>query len=255
MKRTESGVCEQISDYTSLMRMAWCAVALMICGSVSGQTHSTFDLPGSLELVDRPSVATPVEAMLVSLHPLERGYDIQAQPDRDGRFVLKNVRPGRYSLTLPFPGRIRTFANDSKELAPDGFELSSSDRGPLRIVVSLKTSILSVKARGLPNESGSVIVLLAPADPYLTLRESCISNALTAPQTTFRFVPPGKYRLFIVDSQFQGDIAAYAPRFHDFLKNHSTQVEVSEEGETKATATYVGGETIKHAVREVDPIR
>jgi hypothetical protein len=246
---------QPISDYTLLMRIACCAVALVICGSVSGQTHSTFDLRGRLELVDRPPEATPVEAMLVSLHPLGRGYDIQAQPDRDGRFVLKNVSPERYSLTLPFPGRIRIFANGSRELAPDGFELSSSDGGPLRIVVSLKTSILSVKVRGLPNESGSVIVLLAPADPYLTLRESCISNALTEPQTTIRFVPPGKYRLFIADSQFQSDIAAYAPRFRDFLKDHSTQVEVSEEGETKATATYVDGETIKQAVREVGPIR
>lgn len=246
---------QAISDYTSLMRIACCAVALMICGSVSGQTYSTFDLRGRLELVDRPSEATPVEAMLVSLHPLERGYNIQAQPDREGRFVLKNVRPERYSLTLPFPGRIRTFANGSKELTPDGFELSSSDRGPIRIVVSLKSSILSVETRGLPNESGSVIALLAPADPYLTLRESCISNPLTAPQTTFRFVPPGEYRLFIVDSQFQSDVAAYAPRFRDFLKDHSTQVEVSAEGEAKATATYVDGETIKQAVREIGPIR
>jgi len=78
---------------------------------------------------------------------------------------------------------------------------------------------------------------------------------LTEPQTTFRFVPPGEYRLFIIDSQFQNDIAEYAPRFRDFLKDHSTQVEVSEEGETKATATYVDGETIKQAVREVGPIR
>jgi len=134
------------------MRIACCAVALMICSTLSGQTHSTFDLGGRLELADRPSEATPVEAMLVTLHPLEPSYDIQAQPDRDGRFVLKNVRPGRYSLTLPFPGRIRTFANGSKELAPDGFDLSSSDSGPLRIVVSLKTSVLSVKTRGLSNE-------------------------------------------------------------------------------------------------------
>ena len=92
---------------------------------LTGRTPPTFELLGYLELVDRPPEATPVEAMMVSLHPLVLDYDVQARPDRDGKFVLKNVKPGRYSLTLPFPGRIRMFAIGSKELArwvPIGFE-------------------------------------------------------------------------------------------------------------------------------------
>lgn len=132
------------------MRFACCTVALVACALASGQTPPTFDLPGSLELVDLPPEATPVEAMMVSLRPLVLGYEIQAWPDRNGKFVLKNVKPGRYSLTLPFPGRIRTFAIGSKELAPDGFELNSSDVGSLRIVVSEKTTKVSVKVGGYP---------------------------------------------------------------------------------------------------------
>jgi hypothetical protein len=93
------------------MRFACCAVLLLAYGLVTGRTQPTFDLPGHLELVDRPPEATPVEAMMVSLHPLVLDYDVQARPDRDGKFVLKNVKPGRYSLTLPFPGRIRTFCH------------------------------------------------------------------------------------------------------------------------------------------------
>jgi hypothetical protein len=221
----------------------------------SAQTGSSFNLRGTIELVDLPPQATPIEAMLVSFHPLAPGYEIQAQPDRDGKFLLKNVKPEHYSLMLPFPGSIRSFTSGSKELAPDGFELSSSDRGPLRIVVSLKTSTLAVDARGLPVASGILVVLLVPADPYLTLRLSCTYNRLTGSQTTFRFVPLGKYRVFLADEKFQSDIAAYAPRFPDFLKNYSTPVEVSEEGEAKATATYVDGETITQAVRNAGPIR
>jgi hypothetical protein len=227
--------------------------ALMICGSASGQR--TFDLRGRLELVDRPPEATPVEAMLVSFHPLAGGYDLQVTPDHDGKFVLKNVRPGRYSLTLPFPGRIRTFSNGSSELDPDQFDLSSSDPGPLRIVASLKTSTLYVTARGVPDKSQKVIALLAPADHYLTLRLSCFSAPLKEPRTTFPFIPPGHYRLFIADSQFGSEITAYAPRFANFLKDHSTSLEVQEDGETKATATYVDGETIRRAVLEAGPIR
>ena len=221
---------------------------------VTGRTPPTFDLPGYLELVDRPAEATPVEAMMVSLHPLVLDYDVEARPDRDGKFVLKNVKPGRYSLTLPFPGRIRTFAIGSKELAPDGFRLDSSDAGPLEIVVSLKTSIVSVKVRGFPSQRGDIVAMLAPADPYLTLRESCSFNTLAEPWTTFRWVPPGKYRIFIIDSQFQSDVAAYAPRFADFLKDQATPVEVREEGETEATAGYVDGETVKLALRQVGSI-
>ena len=217
---------------------------------VTGRTPPTFDLPGYLELVDRPAEATSVEAMMVSLHPLVLDYDVEARPDRDGKFVLKNVKPGRYSLTLPFPGRIRTFAIGSKELAPDGFRLDSSGAGPLQIVVSLKTSIVSVKVREFPSQRGDIVAMLAPADPYLTLRESCSFNTLAEPRTTFRWVPPGEYRIFIVDSQFQSDVVAYAPRFADFLKDQATPVEVREEGETEATARYVDGETVKLALRQ-----
>jgi len=238
------------------MRFACCTVALVACVLASGQTLPTFDLPGSLELVDLPPEATPVEAMMVSLHPLARDYEIQARPDRNGKFVLKNVKPGRYSLTLPFPGRIRTFAIGSKELAPDGFDLNSSDGGSLRIVVSEKTTKVSVTVRGLPSQrAAGAIALMSPADPYLTLRLSCISNALTEPRTTFMFVPLGRYRILIIDKEFQGDVSAYAPRFPDFLKDHATQLEASEDGETEVTATYVDGESIKRAIQEAGPIR
>ena len=50
------------------MRFACCTVALLASMLASGQTLPTFDLPGSLELVDLPAEATPVEAMMVS-HP------------------------------------------------------------------------------------------------------------------------------------------------------------------------------------------
>jgi hypothetical protein len=67
-------------------------------------------------------------------------------------------------------------------------------------------------------------------------------------------VPPGKYRIFIVDSQFQSDVAAYAPRFPDFLKDQAAPVEVREEDETEATARYVDGETVNLALRQAGSI-
>jgi hypothetical protein len=237
------------------MRFACCTVALAACVSlVSAQRVPTFDLPGTLELVDRPPDATPVEAMMLGLHPLRLDDEIQAWPDRDGKFVLKKVKTGRYSLTLPFPGRIRSFAIGSRELAPDGFELNLNDAGSLRIIASLKTSNVSVKVRGLPTLRSNVVALICPADPYLTLRESCFLNALTKPQTTFKYVPLGKYRIFIVDEKFQSDVAAYAPRFPDFLKDQGTMVEAAAKGDTEITTAFVDGETIQRATREAGPL-
>jgi hypothetical protein len=232
------------------MKILCSAVLVIGCLTLGGQTESVFDLQGILELVDRPPAATPVEALSFRLHPLGGGFDIEAQPDRDGRFILHKVRQGRYSLTFPMPGRIQTFAVGPIELAPEGFELSPGGAGPLLLVVSMKSADLSVKVRAFPRGHSDVAVLLAPADTHLTLRETCDSNRLSGPRTRFTFVPPGRYRILIVDEEFQSRVAAYAPRFPDFLKNEATSVEVSATCPTEATANYLDGETIKKAIRQ-----
>jgi len=236
------------------MRILSSAVLLIGCLPLSGQTDSVFDLQGMLELVDRPPDATPVEALNFRLHPLGGGYDIDAQPDRDGRFTIIKVRPGRYSLTFPMPGRIQTFAIGSKELAPEDFEINSGSMGPLLLVVSMKSADVAVKVRAFPSGHSDVVALLVPADTHLTLRESCYSIQLSGPQTKFGLVPPGKYRIFIIDVQFQKDVVGYAPRFPAFLKNEATPVEVSDSGQVEATATYLDNETVKEAIRQAGPL-
>jgi hypothetical protein len=184
------------------------------CSLANGQASSVFDPRGFLKLVDRPPDATPVEAPIFRIHPLDGGFEIEAQPDRGGEFTLNEVRPGRYSLTFPMPGRIESFTNGSRELAPDGFELTSAAAGPLVLVIGMKSADVSVKVHDLPAGHDDVVALLAPADTRLTLRESCYVQRLSGSQTTFSFVPPGRYRIFILDAQFQRDFSAYAPRLH-----------------------------------------
>jgi hypothetical protein len=143
-----------------------------------------------------------------------------------------------------------TFAVGPKELAPERFELRAGSVGPLRLVVSLKSVDVPVKVDAIPRGHRDVGALLAPADTHLTLRESCYSNRLTGPQTTFRSVPPGKYRIFVIDAEFESRVAAYAPRFPDFLKNEATPLEVSGTGQTEAAVTYLDGETVTKAIRQ-----
>ncbi len=226
------------------MQILCLSVLLIGCSMMIGQTDSVFDILGVLKLVDRQPAATPVEAPIFHVHPLAGGLDIEAHPDRDGRFTLNRVQPGRYSLTFPMPGRIQSFTNRARALAPDGFELTSDAAGPIVLVISMKSADVSVKVQAFPTGHSDVVALLAPADPYLTLRGSCYLNWLSGPQTTFTYVPPGKYRIFILDAQFQQDVAAYAPRFPDFLKNDATSVDVPDHGRTEAAATYLTGEMI-----------
>ena len=219
-----------------------------------GQTDSVFDLQGILKLVGRPPDATPLEALVFRVHPLGGGLDIEAKPDREGRFTLRKVRRGRYSLTFPMPGRIQTFTNGTDELSPEGFELTSDAAGPILLAITMKSADVFVKVRSFPTGHPDVVALLAPADAHLTLRESCYLNWLSGPQTNFGFVPPGRYRIFILDAPFQQDVAAYAPRFPDFLKKEATSVEVPDDGRTEATAIYLDRETIKEAIRQAGPL-
>ena len=192
--------------------------------------------------------------MLVTLRPL--GNPIvppQATPDPKGVFVLKHVVAGRYALEVPVPGRIISFTQGSRDLAPADFALSPSEAGALRIVVSLKSSEVLVEALGVPGNS-KLVVVLAPADALLTLRESCSYNELRGSQTKFSYVPLGTYRVFVVDKEFANDISVYAPRFPAFLRDRSAPFAVSPEGVTKVTATYVDPETIRQAVREFGPV-
>ena len=124
---------------------------------------------------------------------------------------------------------------------------------PLRIVLSRKASSLIVKARGLPANNNRLVELPAPGDPYLELRHTCFQLPLRGPETEFRQVPPGRRRVFIVDSQFQNQAAVYAPRYPDFLKGRAAPVEVLSGREAKVTARYVDGNTIKQAVLHSAP--
>src|SRR5260370_40678125 len=85
------------------------------------QGAPTFEVSGFLRLTDKPPEATPVEALSFRIHPLAGGFDVPAQHDRDGRFLLRNGQPGRYSLTVPMLGRLDVFAIGSTALAPDDF--------------------------------------------------------------------------------------------------------------------------------------
>ena len=214
------------------------------------QSPQTFNVAGTVRLIDSPPEATPVDALDLRIQARLNGAVISAQPDREGKFVLRNVRGGRYSLLFPMPGRISVFAIGGRHLAPEEFELGPGDSGPLSIEVSLKVGTVVMSVRGLPAGENDAIALLVPADNLLTLRESCYSNHLSAPGTVFRFVPVGKYRVLAFNRKYSQDVAAYAPRVREFLSREGAPVEVSGENDATVSVSYAIDEKVEAAIRE-----
>ena len=199
---------------------------------------------GKLRIVDLPPNPTPPQAWVITLHPLTGGADIQASPDSSGSFVLKGVTSKRYSIDLHTPGRFVSFASGPVEKNPANFGLSP-DQGDLRILVSLKTTQLTVNLAPSDVASDRVIVL-CPADAHLTLRDSCTTNAAGGTQKTFKYVTPGNYRVFLVDGGVARDVAAYATRHPDFLQREALPFAVLASGGV-VTAKYVDSETVHEA--------
>jgi hypothetical protein len=103
----------------------------------------------------------------------------------------------------------------------------------------MKSATVAVRVSGVLNDKSDAIALLVPADNRLTLRESCYSNRLRGPETDFRFVPPGKYRLVVFNSKYVRDVSAYAPRVPAFLDRESVEVGASPEHDATATASFI----------------
>lgn len=161
--------------------------------------------------------------------------------------------PGRYELDVPVPGRIRKLTNGTRTVPPRDFELSRDDVGRMLIVVSLKTASLSVEVRGLPSDVGDVAALLFPDDPYITRVGSGKVNPVSARHVEFQYVAPGRYRLFVVDSLCEGDVA-YHPRLRDALATNATRIDVSGVGKTRASATYLDRKRLRDAIRQIEPV-
>lgn len=226
--------------------IAWLALPSSFAQVPTRPDGKRLGLSGTLVLVDKPIAATPVEYLGVAIQQLHGGLRFDARPDHDGNFTLTNVPPGRYSLNLPFPGRVQMFANGSRSLMPDQFEFKAGESGPLRIVVSLKTSVLSVDVSGISTNTSPVIAVVYPADPYLMPPYSGILNRVSGHQTQFRYLVPGTYTLFVADEDFKW--ALTSPAVRNALKDKATAVQVRDDGETKVTTTCLTPDTVRQAI-------
>jgi hypothetical protein len=151
-------------------------------------------------------------------------------------------------MVFPMAGRLQSFTVAGSERNSEDFDIGASVPGPISIVVSEKVGVVVVSASAPSGEKNGV-VLLVPADPLLTSRESCFSIKLTGPVTTFPFVPQGRYRVLAFNEKYSATVAGLAPRYPDFLKDEAAFVEATPEASASAAPRYVADENMEEAIR------
>jgi hypothetical protein len=233
--------------------MRWFLSVWILATTVAAvaQAAPTINLKGSLEIVDATADTTPVSALSVALYSPSTFAMYRAQLDQSGTFELRGVRPGHYVLEMGMPSRLRTFAIGGRECSPAGFELLAGEKGPMRIVLSVKTGALTVDVQGAAEMKARLVATLAPNDEFLTLH-SQVTNPISAGTTQFRFQPPGKYLLFIVDAEFSRELGTDA-KLRDVLKEKATRVEILPGIDTRVPASYIDRQIVEGARRQIAP--
>jgi hypothetical protein len=217
------------------MKWAWCLWFIAVAVAALAQPAPTVDVKGSLELIDSTPESTPVDALSVAIHsPVT--YDVyRAQPNTNGQFEMKDVRPSHYRLEIGVPSRLKTLMIDGREVSPADFEITPNMQGQLRIVLSLKVGTLTLNVEGGP--ATPLTAVLAPNDEFLTL-QSQFSHPVSARVTQFGFLPPGKYLVFIVDTDLSRNVGINA-QLRDALKGEASAMDVVADENTRATAHYI----------------
>lgn len=239
MKRQLIRLGRQCGSFSLCIVVAGVAVA-------PSQSAPAVNLKGSLVLLDTTPDTTPVSALGVAIYSPTTFAMYRAQPDQFGHFELKGVRFGHYRLEIGMPSRLKTFEIRGRDVSPSDFQVGPDTAGPMRIALSMAVGELTVKAQG--GVDVPLTAVLAPDDEFLTLH-SQFNRPVASGVAEFRFLPPGRYLIFVVDSDLSRDVGTDA-RLRAALKQEGTAVEVVSNKNTNTTARYISRQTVEDCIRQ-----
>lgn len=195
-----------------------------------------------------------VAAVKITAEPLQSAADVSLAPsaatvERDGRFTIGGVTPGRYRLTAAIPGAGRARGWTLLSAAAGGI-----DTLDLPLVVRPNDTITDIvitltdrssQIEGVLQDTGGATVsdytvVLFPADPALWLpraRRIQATRAGTDGAFVFRSLPPGDYLLSAVDDVERGEW--FDPAFLQRLTPGAVRLTLAE-GERKLQDLRLG---------------
>jgi len=150
MLREELGTAAQVKQARRRMvRYALLLAAVLVAAVWSARAQSTF---ASVRGTVADVTGAVIPGATVTVHSLDQNFDRQTTTSDAGEFVVENLQPGRYSITVEHPGF-------SKALVPS-VELDA--RQDLRIPVTLSLAVqatevtVSAGAAAINTENGTV---------------------------------------------------------------------------------------------------
>jgi uncharacterized protein (DUF2141 family) len=218
--------------YTVLARAAtpavvWASAEIAVDGDritgLSLALQPGLTIAGQLR-IEGSGAAPPfdVTAIKVAAEPVQAASDVGLTPsaagvDRDGRFVVNGVTPGRYRLTaaLPAPARLRGWMLRSAVVngidtldVPLAIAPGASVASAVLTLTDLSAQISGVLQDTAGRAASDYTLVLFPADPSLRLpraRRIQAARAAADGAFTFRTLPAGDYLLAAVDDVENGE--------------------------------------------------
>lgn len=201
--------------------------------------QSGADLKGSVQFDsdDHP----PLENGQISLAPMDGPLFMpqpQTQLDKDGAFALTGVLPGRWRLIVSVPGFAKSVSLAGQTVAPDGFQIGAGAAGPLRIVMGSKLADVHVEVAGAaPDRQISAVIFPEDTDRLGAGLERA-GSAMGTGRIEFGAMPPGRYRVFAIDSPNPWPILQ-RPDWLKALESRSAAIDIPEGGRVGTTVETI----------------
>jgi len=126
-----------------LLAAAWSARAQSTFGSIRG---TVADVSGAV-----------VPGATVTVHSLEQNFDRQTSANSAGEFVIENLQPGHYTITVEHPGFAKAVVNGTQLDARQDLRIPVT----LNIAANATTIEVNAEAAALNTENGTVSNTLA----------------------------------------------------------------------------------------------
>ncbi|HBY63197.1 MAG TPA: hypothetical protein DEH78_25525 [Solibacterales bacterium] len=165
---------------------------------------------------------------------------LQAEPDHEGRFTIRNVPPGVWDIGVePIPpgGYLKAMTLAGHDVLTEDMTIDSASRGPLEIVLSTQGGVVRGSIE-MEDRQTVATVLLLPEGEFAHVI-SFHQGVETRPGGDFEIkgVTPGTYRLYAFNTIRPWEWLQ--PGFLDAYREMGTAVEVAEGKTSPADAKLI----------------
>jgi len=184
---------------------------------------------------------TPLENAQISLAPIDGPYftpQPSAQLDKDGAFALSGVLPGRWRLIVSVPGFVKSVSLAGEPVSPYRIQIGAGAAGPLRIVMGSKLADVRVEVAGAAADREISAVIFPEDSDRLGAGLERAGSAMGTGRIEFGAMPPGRYRVFAIDSPNPWPILQ-RPDWLKALESRSAAIDVPEGGRAGTTVETI----------------